>query len=532
MLDPRVQAAAGGIGQAVVAARMRDLLAGAALTPEGPDRLVQDPYPFRVLPQVDGVTNEALVALEQVVTRECNSRPENALIEDGEALPNGNFHGAALGAALDALRSALAQSASLIAARVSSLIDPRMTGLTPFLADDPGVDSGVMMLEYTAHSAAAEARSLATPMSTQAAWASLGVESHASLAGTAARRTADAIAAMRVLVASESVVAVRALRLKRRIPAGAGTSRLFEIAIRELPPGLEDRAFGRDVELAQPVLRAFGDADRKARSSFRQADFEKKQPGARLWRPHSDQSHPKGESGERTMMGVQERRQREQLWGGETTKAVANFPVSGETVPVPVLRWLGRIKGAAARVNSELGLLDAERAKRIAAAADRVAAGEFDDQFPIDVFQTGSGTSSNMNANEVIANLAGEGVHANDDVNMGQSSNDVFPSAVHLAALDTATHELLPALERAGGGADGQGRRVPRRGQVRTHPPDGRGAGDARPGVRRLRGAGPARRAARLATRCHRWRRSRSAAPPPAPGSTPTRSSPRACVRT
>ncbi len=279
VLDARVQAAAGGIGQAVVAARMRDLLAGAALTPEGPDRLVQDPYPFRVLPQVDGVTNEALVALEQVVTRECNSRPENALIEDGEALANGNFHGAALGAALDALRSALAQSASLIAARVSSLIDPRMTGLTPFLADDPGVDSGVMMLEYTAHSAAAEARSLATPMATQAAWASLGVESHASLAGTAARRTGDAIAAMRLLVASELVVAVRALRLKRRIPAGAGTSRLFEIAMRELPPGLEDRAFGRDVELAQPVLRAFGDADRKARSSFRQADLEKKQPG-------------------------------------------------------------------------------------------------------------------------------------------------------------------------------------------------------------------------------------------------------------
>jgi fumarate hydratase, class II len=147
------------------------------------------------------------------------------------------------------------------------------------------------------------------------------------------------------------------------------------------------------------------------------------------------------------MMGVQEQHQ-EQLWGRETTKAVANFPISGETVPVPVLRWLGRIKGAAARVNSELGLLDPEPAKRIAAAADRVADGEFDDQFPIDVFQTGSGTSSNMNANEVIANLAGDGAHANDHVNLGQSSNDVFPSAVHLAALDTATHDLLPALAR------------------------------------------------------------------------------------
>jgi fumarate hydratase, class II len=144
----------------------------------------------------------------------------------------------------------------------------------------------------------------------------------------------------------------------------------------------------------------------------------------------------------------------EQLWGGETTKAIGNFPISGEPVPVGVVRWLGRIKGAAARVNAELGLLDGGIAERVAAAADRVAAGEFDDQFPIDVFQTGSGTSTNMNANEVIANLANSDptqptpatVHPNDHVNMGQSSNDVFPSAVHLAALQEATEELLPAL--------------------------------------------------------------------------------------
>src|SRR5215212_7887045 len=138
----------------------------------------------------------------------------------------------------------------------------------------------------------------------------------------------------------------------------------------------------------------------------------------------------------------------EPLWGGETSKAVENFPVSGETVPVPVVRWLGRIKAASARTNSEFGLLDAELAERIAAAGDAIAQGEHDDQFPIDVFQTGSGTSSNMNANEVIAALAGEGVHPNDHVNMGQSSNDVFPSAVHLAALDRTTSELLPALEQ------------------------------------------------------------------------------------
>jgi fumarate hydratase, class II len=135
-----------------------------------------------------------------------------------------------------------------------------------------------------------------------------------------------------------------------------------------------------------------------------------------------------------------------ELWGSETRKAVENFPVSGQPIPPPVARWLGRIKAAAARANAELGMLDEDKAERIAAAADRVAAGELDDQFPIDVFQTGSGTSSNMNANEVIAALAGGDVHPNDDVNMGQSSNDVFPSAVHLAALDEITHDLLPAL--------------------------------------------------------------------------------------
>jgi fumarate hydratase class II len=139
---------------------------------------------------------------------------------------------------------------------------------------------------------------------------------------------------------------------------------------------------------------------------------------------------------------------RTELWGGETTKAVANFQVSGEPIPVPVARWLGRIKAAAARVNAELGLLDADKAERIAAAGERIAAGELDDQFPIDVFQTGSGTSSNMNANEVMATLAGDDVHPNDDVNMGQSSNDVFPSAVHLAALEELTNDLLPALAR------------------------------------------------------------------------------------
>jgi fumarate hydratase, class II len=136
----------------------------------------------------------------------------------------------------------------------------------------------------------------------------------------------------------------------------------------------------------------------------------------------------------------------EPLYGGETRKAIENFPISGEPVPASVIHWLGRIKGAAALVNGELGLLRPRLAGRIAKAAAAVAAGQHDEQFPIDVFQTGSGTSSNMNANEVIAKLAGEGVHANDHVNLGQSSNDVFPSAVHLAALEQTTRELIPAL--------------------------------------------------------------------------------------
>src|SRR3954452_25206343 len=138
----------------------------------------------------------------------------------------------------------------------------------------------------------------------------------------------------------------------------------------------------------------------------------------------------------------------QELWGGETRKALENFPVSGERVPSSVIHWLGRIKGAAARANVELGKLDSDIGERVAAAADEVAHGRHDDQFPIDVFQTGSGTSSNMNANEVIAALAGEGVPPNDHVNMGQSSNDVFPSAVHLAALAEAQDKLLPALEK------------------------------------------------------------------------------------
>ncbi|WP_423790999.1 class II fumarate hydratase [Micromonospora cathayae] len=140
------------------------------------------------------------------------------------------------------------------------------------------------------------------------------------------------------------------------------------------------------------------------------------------------------------------------LWRAQTQRAVQNFPISGRGIESAQIRALAQIKGAAAQVNAELGVLDAEVAAAIAAAAAHVADGGYDDQFPIDVFQTGSGTSSNMNTNEVIATLAsrelGRDVHPNDDVNASQSSNDVFPSSIHLAATQAVTHDLLPALAK------------------------------------------------------------------------------------
>jgi fumarate hydratase class II len=145
----------------------------------------------------------------------------------------------------------------------------------------------------------------------------------------------------------------------------------------------------------------------------------------------------------------------EALWGASTQRAVENFPISGERMPRGFLAALGLIKAAAARANARLGSLDERRAVAIAAAAERVASGEWDDQFPVDVFQTGSGTSTNMNANEVIATLARRAlaadrldVHPNDHVNASQSSNDVIPTALHVAARRAIAEDLLPALAR------------------------------------------------------------------------------------
>jgi fumarate hydratase class II len=145
---------------------------------------------------------------------------------------------------------------------------------------------------------------------------------------------------------------------------------------------------------------------------------------------------------------------RDALWRAQTQRAVENFPISGTPIEAALIHAIGEVKAAAAKVNRELGVLDAAPADAIESAARAVAAGEHDDAFPIDVFQTGSGTSSNMNANEVIASLAartGVEVHPNDHVNASQSSNDTFPTAIHVAASLAVTGDLLPALDVLGG---------------------------------------------------------------------------------
>ncbi|GAU65212.1 fumarate hydratase class I [Streptomyces sp. NBRC 110611] len=138
-------------------------------------------------------------------------------------------------------------------------------------------------------------------------------------------------------------------------------------------------------------------------------------------------------------------------WRAQTQRAVENFPISGQRLERAHIEALARIKGAAAKVNAELGVLDEDIAGAIQEAAAEVAGGHWDEHFPVDVFQTGSGTSSNMNTNEVIATLAGErlgrAVHPNDHVNASQSSNDVFPSSIHIAATSAVLHDLIPALE-------------------------------------------------------------------------------------
>jgi histidine ammonia-lyase len=259
-LDPRIHSARHRPGQSAVAARMRQLLAGLQQRAREPGPLgIQDPYPFRAQPQVDGAVHDALRALEETVGHELNFAGENALIVPGEdiALPNGNPHAAPLANAIDGLRTALASSAALIAARVSTLLDTGLTGLPPFLARRPGPESGALVLEYTAHAAVAEVRSLVTPVAAQTVSVSRGVESHSSLAPIAARRAHETVRVLRVVVATELVVAMRALRLAGQEPVGAGTRALWEVASERLDPDLKDRPLHPDVESARLLIEAW-----------------------------------------------------------------------------------------------------------------------------------------------------------------------------------------------------------------------------------------------------------------------------------
>ncbi|MFZ0090873.1 MAG: aromatic amino acid ammonia-lyase [Solirubrobacteraceae bacterium] len=261
-LDPRIHSSRHRPGQAAVAARMRELLAGLAQRARRPGPLgIQDPYPFRAQPQVDGAVHDALRALEETVCHELNFAGENALIVPGDdgpaALPNGNPHAAPLANAIDGLRTAIASSAALIAARVSTLLDSGLTGLPPFLALHAGPESGALVLEYTAHAAVAEVRSLVTPVAAQTVSVSRGVESHSSLAPIAARRAHETLRALRVAVATELVVAVRALRLAGQEPVGAGTAALWELACERLDPDLGDRPLHPDVEAARELIEGW-----------------------------------------------------------------------------------------------------------------------------------------------------------------------------------------------------------------------------------------------------------------------------------
>jgi histidine ammonia-lyase len=256
VLDPRVHAARPHDGQVEVARRLRELLAADEPRQERAGRQIHDAFVFRCVPQVEGTLLDALERLARVLEIELNVAGENALLlpGDGVALPNGNFHAGVLTLALDSLRGAMAQSASLIAARVSALLDPEVTGLTPQLALDPGPDSGAMILEYTAHAAAAEVRSLAASAASQSTSVQSGIESHASFAGHSARRTSDALARMSVAVSAELVLAVRALRLGDRRPLGAGVRGLHAAAAARLDPEMADRALSGDLEAARQLL--------------------------------------------------------------------------------------------------------------------------------------------------------------------------------------------------------------------------------------------------------------------------------------
>ena len=174
----------------------------------------------------------------------------------------------------------------------------------------------------------------------------------------------------------------------------------------------------------------------------------------------------------------------DRYWGAQTARSLVHFPIGDDRMPEPVIRAMGILKEASAQVNADLGKMDPDKSALIVAAAREVSEGKLDDHFPLSVWQTGSGTQSNMNANEVISNRAIEmaggilgskvPIHPNDDVNMSQSSNDTFPTAMHIAAVEEVTHRLLPAIRAPPECAERQGGGIRRHHQDRAYPSHGR----------------------------------------------------------
>jgi histidine ammonia-lyase len=239
-------------GQRAVATRLRQLLAGQPLKPAR----IQDPYSLRALPQVHGPALDAAQEMDRTLDVELNALSENPLVDvaGGRVLHNGNFHSGYLSLALDALRAAIYQTGALSVARSSTLFEPSMTGLPAFLTAGPAGSSGLMILEYVAHSALAELRQQAAPAALATAVLSRGVEEHAPFSTQAARGTTQAIAAYRVILAVELVAAVRALRMRGGPPAPGPLREAFDLAAAVLADRTEDRPLQEDVERAAELL--------------------------------------------------------------------------------------------------------------------------------------------------------------------------------------------------------------------------------------------------------------------------------------
>jgi len=241
-------------GQLAVAATLRALLDGCA----GPARRLQDPFGYRVLPQVHGAAVDATRVLHQVLAVELNAAAENPLVDVAgeQVLHNGNFHAAYLSLALDATRAALYQAAALAVARLGTLVEPDFTGLPAFLAGEPAGSSGVMILEYVAHAALAEIRLSATPVAVGGAVLSRGVEEHASFAPQGADRTLAALEAYRTVLGCELVAATRALRMAGGFPGTGPLRAAYDLVAQVLPPATGDRPLDADLAAATGLLPA------------------------------------------------------------------------------------------------------------------------------------------------------------------------------------------------------------------------------------------------------------------------------------